>query len=158
MQSLMIWLGLLIKHLCISNCMWTIEKRKKTLKQKFSCKQNSNKKAQGFNWKRKEKLRETMDLFKPLFGSQLVTSTSKTPYSDATQVRGITFLLRLNFIIFPFHHHHRRRLRSLPSISKRISIFFCCLCNILRAREMKRNKFVNCDSFSGEQKKAKNFY
>lgn len=65
------------------------------------------------------------NLITPLFGSQLVNSSSKTPYSDATQVRGIKTLFASQlFVSLPSHLNHHHHL-ALPSISsKRISFRF----------------------------------
>lgn len=70
----------------------------------------------------------------PLFGSQLVNTGSKTPYSDATQVRGIEkyfFASQLYFFPFPSIIIAPTS-SSLPSIGKGFRVFLLDLCNILR--------------------------
>lgn len=75
---------------------------------------------------------------KPLFGSQLINSTSKTPYSDATQVRGITKFVFIFFFAsqlirvdtssssFPFHQQSSSSRSALNLSSKRIFFLLAC--------------------------------
>lgn len=57
----------------------------------------------------------------PLFGSQLIDSGSKTPYSDATQVKLIFFYFIPSYYVLKYIeisstlHRRRRRRRRSPS-------------------------------------------
>lgn len=57
----------------------------------------------------------------PLFGSQLIDSGSKTPYSDATQVKLIFFFIPSYYVLKIYNeisstlHRRRRRRRRSPS-------------------------------------------
>lgn len=82
----------------------------------FYCESNRKQKKEKHNKIHRIQRNKMMeDLITPLFGSQLVNSSSKTPYSDATQVRGIkTFFASQLFVSLP----------SQPSSSSRSALNF----------------------------------